>query len=96
MRKYKKRGRKAGTQIPGIISNNEGVIKALITSYILDAKEQNIKTLGIIRGEELQNNFNENPTLKFASENGMDFHFVSREEYRDKEKAPAGALSIEA
>lgn len=38
------RGRKAGTQIPGIISNNEGVIKALIESYILDAKEQNIKT----------------------------------------------------
>ncbi|MFK2253428.1 hypothetical protein ACIXNM_21230 [Bacteroides fragilis] len=38
------RGRKAGAQIPGIISNNEGVIKALIESYILDAKEQNIKT----------------------------------------------------
>ncbi|MFK1899531.1 hypothetical protein ACIXCK_22020, partial [Bacteroides fragilis] len=33
-----------GAQIPGIISNNEGVIKALIESYILDAKEQNIKT----------------------------------------------------
>ena len=30
--------------IPGIISNNEGVIKALIESYILDAKKQNIKT----------------------------------------------------
>lgn len=38
------RGRKTGAQIPGIISNNEGVIKALIESYILDAKEQNIKT----------------------------------------------------
>ena len=37
------RGRKAGAQIPGIISNNEGVIKALIESYILDAKEQNKK-----------------------------------------------------
>lgn len=38
------RGRKKGVPIQGIISNNEGIIKALIRSYIIDAKLQNINT----------------------------------------------------
>ena len=46
---------------------------------------ENIPTLGIIRGDELENNWQENPTLKLASEIGMKFRFVSRENYRDKE-----------
>ena len=46
---------------------------------------ENIPTLGIIRGHELENNWQENPTLKLASENGMKFRFVSRESYRNKE-----------
>ncbi|MCA6067543.1 pyridoxal-phosphate dependent enzyme [Chryseobacterium sp. RG1] len=45
-----------------------------------------IPTLGMIRGEELQNKWCNNPTLVFAHQNGMDFRFVTREEYRDKEK----------
>lgn len=45
-----------------------------------------IPTLGMIRGEELQNKWRDNPTLAFAHQNGMDFRFVTREEYRDKEK----------
>jgi 1-aminocyclopropane-1-carboxylate deaminase len=45
-----------------------------------------IPTLGMIRGEELQNKWCENPTLAFAHQNGMNFRFVTREEYRDKEK----------
>ncbi|MGC4129506.1 MAG: pyridoxal-phosphate dependent enzyme [Bergeyella sp.] len=52
-------------------------------SYV--AKMSAAKSLGIIRGEELSENWNDNPTLQFAHENGMDFLFVSREEYRDKE-----------
>ena len=72
------------TKNPSIITFG-GAFSNHISAVSFLGKEQNIKTLGIIRGEELQNNFNENPTLKFASENGMDFHFVSREEYRDKE-----------
>ncbi len=52
-------------------------------SYL--GKQLNIKTIGIIRGEELQNNFSGNPTLKFASENRMQLVFVSRGDYRDKE-----------
>lgn len=45
-----------------------------------------IKTLGIIRGEELQEKWHGNPTLQFAHKNGMEFCFVSREDYRQKEK----------
>lgn len=44
-----------------------------------------VKTIGVIRGEELFSKIDANPTLKFAKNCGMDFHFVSREAYRDKE-----------
>jgi 1-aminocyclopropane-1-carboxylate deaminase len=39
-------------------------------------------TLGLIRGDEL--NAESSPTLKFATQKGMKFEFVSREEYRNK------------
>ncbi|WP_144283621.1 1-aminocyclopropane-1-carboxylate deaminase/D-cysteine desulfhydrase [Chryseobacterium echinoideorum] len=45
-----------------------------------------IKTLGIIRGEELEQKWRENPTLLIAKRNGMNLRFVTREEYRYKEK----------
>ena len=45
-----------------------------------------IPTLGIIRGEELQDKWRDNPTLLFAKRNGMNLKFVTREEYRHKEK----------
>lgn len=45
-----------------------------------------VPTLGIIRGEELKDKWRENPTLVFARKNGMNLQFVSREEYRHKEK----------
>ena len=44
-----------------------------------------IKTVGIIRGEELTSAIHLNPTLSFAQSNGMEFRFVDRESYRDKE-----------
>ena len=44
-----------------------------------------VKTIGVIRGEELKNSSVYNPTLSVAIDNGMELHFVSREEYRDKE-----------
>ncbi len=47
-------------------------------------KENNIQTIGIIRGEELAHKWQENPTLRFAASNGMQFKFVSREVYRNK------------
>ncbi|WBL22939.1 1-aminocyclopropane-1-carboxylate deaminase/D-cysteine desulfhydrase [Zunongwangia sp. HRR-M8] len=48
----------------------------------------NIPTFGVIRGEELgkdlQKTLKSNPTLKFASQNGMQFHFIAREDFRRK------------
>src|SRR5690606_15516069 len=44
------------------------------------------ETLGIIRGEELKDKIDNNPTLSFAKGHGMEFQFITREAYRnDKE-----------
>ena len=45
------------------------------------------KTVGIIRGEELETNIQCNPTLQFAKNKGMAFQFVSRNAYRQKTEA---------
>jgi 1-aminocyclopropane-1-carboxylate deaminase len=42
------------------------------------------KTIGVIRGEELVNKVDSNPTLKFAEDCGMQFKFIDRETYRKK------------
>ncbi|ADV48129.1 1-aminocyclopropane-1-carboxylate deaminase [Cellulophaga algicola DSM 14237] len=52
-------------------------------------KEYGFNTLGIIRGEELKEKWQENPTLKFAHANGMQFKFVTRDWYRGKEELVA-------
>ena len=46
--------------------------------------ENGFKTIGIIRGDELENKIEENPTLSFAQNHGMHFKFVSRVDYRSK------------
>jgi len=46
--------------------------------------EVGLKTIGIIRGEEISENMSENPTLVFATSCGMKLHFVTREIYRSK------------
>lgn len=46
------------------------------------AKEVGLKAIGIIRGDELTGQ--DNATLRFAHEQGMDLHFISREDYRNK------------
>ncbi len=55
-----------------------------IAAVAFAGKENNFKTIGIIRGEELEIKIEDNPTLKFAQENGMQFEFISREEYKYK------------
>ena len=50
-------------------------------------KENGFQTIGIIRGDELGDKIESNPTLKFAQECGMQFEFVSRETYRLKREA---------
>ena len=48
-------------------------------------KEFGFETIGIIRGEELEEKINENPSLAVAEQFGMKFVFVSRDAYRLKE-----------
>lgn len=72
-------------------------IKTLLTfggafsNHILAAayagKINNFKTIGVIRGEELESKIEDNPTLKFAKSCGMEFLFVSRDVYRKKSEA---------
>jgi 1-aminocyclopropane-1-carboxylate deaminase len=78
----------------GAFSNHIAAVAAL-------GHQENIKTLGIIRGDELQQKWAENPTLRTAHQNGMEFRFVTREAYRNKlllnwsfEKEFPGALII--
>ncbi|WP_299526325.1 1-aminocyclopropane-1-carboxylate deaminase/D-cysteine desulfhydrase [Winogradskyella sp.] len=47
-------------------------------------KISGFKTIGLIRGNELESEVEVNPTLKFAHSNGMQFKFISRESYRQK------------
>ena len=43
------------------------------------------KTIGVIRGEELFDKIDSNTTLSFAEKCGMEFKFISRETYRNKQ-----------
>lgn len=63
-----------------------GAFSNHIASVSAFGKEFGISTIGIIRGNELENNWYENPTLSEASKNRMQFFFVSREDYQNKEK----------
>ncbi|WP_166967466.1 1-aminocyclopropane-1-carboxylate deaminase/D-cysteine desulfhydrase [Yeosuana marina] len=55
-----------------------------IAAAAFAGKEFGFKTIGIIRGDELRDKINENPTLSFAEACGMQFKFVSRELFRTK------------
>jgi 1-aminocyclopropane-1-carboxylate deaminase len=63
----------------GAFSNHILAVSAL-------GKQLNLNTLGMIRGDELVETWRENSTLKKANDNGMNFRFVSRTDYRNKEK----------
>ena len=61
-----------------------GAFSNHILAVAAAGKEHNLKTIGIIRGDELADKIGDNPTLKKAQEFGMVFDFISREHYRDK------------
>jgi 1-aminocyclopropane-1-carboxylate deaminase len=61
-----------------------GAFSNHIAATAFAGKEFGFKTIGIIRGDELESKIFENPTLKFAHECGMRFKFVTREMYRHK------------
>ena len=52
-----------------------------IAASAFAAQEKGLKSIGIIRGEE---HLPLNPTLRFAKENGMKLHYVSRSYYKEK------------
>lgn len=55
-----------------------------IAATAFAGKLYGFKTIGIIRGEELETKISTNSTLRFAQENGMQFQFISREAYKEK------------
>jgi 1-aminocyclopropane-1-carboxylate deaminase len=63
-----------------------GAFSNHIAAVAFAGKEKGFKTIGIIRGDELRDKISENPTLQFAENCGMQFEFVSRENYRLKQE----------
>lgn len=55
-----------------------------ISATAFAAKEKGISSIGIIRGEE---HLPLNPTLRFAIDNGMKLHYISRSNYKEKTSA---------
>lgn len=58
-----------------------------ISAVAAAGEEAGLKTVGIIRGEELgidKETLKENPTLNFSSEKGMEILFVTRDKYKRK------------
>ncbi len=61
----------------GAYSNHIAAVAAVGEAY-------GFSTIGIIRGEELFDQIEANPTLEFAQNRGMSFQFISRAAYRTK------------
>lgn len=61
-----------------------GAFSNHIAAVAAAGKGQYFKTIGIIRGDEIETKIQNNPTLRFAQECGMLFEFLSREDYRKK------------
>ena len=73
----KKQGKDTLLTFGGAFSNH-------IAATAYAGQEQGLKTIGVIRGEELEDKWQNNPTLNMAHEHGMQLHFVSRSDYRLK------------
>ncbi|MGB3151354.1 MAG: pyridoxal-phosphate dependent enzyme [Maribacter sp.] len=62
-----------------------GAFSNHILAVAVAGRENGFKTIGVIRGEELEQKWEQNPTLMQAHKKGMQFKFVSRDKYRTKE-----------
>ena len=71
------RGQNRFLTFGGAYSNHIAAVAAM-------GKELNMATIGVIRGEELVHKISENPTLSFAKDCGMQLHFISRSDYKNK------------
>lgn len=72
-----------------------GAFSNHIAATAYAGKKYGFKTIGIIRGNELSEKWNENPTLKLAYEHGMRFNFISRYDYQKKDN-PSYIENLEA
>ena len=77
-----KKGQKTLLSFGGAYSNH-------ISALSFAGQLHGFESIGIIRGDELGHDLgltlDQNPTLRFAHENGMRFKFISRENYRKKD-----------
>lgn len=83
-RKLKYNLQKAKTLNKDLLLTFGGAYSNHIAATAYAGKLYGFKTVGVIRGEELVNKVDSNPTLKFAEDCGMRFKFVDRETYRNK------------
>jgi 1-aminocyclopropane-1-carboxylate deaminase len=70
-----------------------GAFSNHIAAVAFAGKEKGFKTIGIIRGEELEGKIAENPTLSFAQNCGMQLQFISRADYRVFYLIPEGGTN---
>ena len=61
----------------GAFSNHLAAVAAAGADY-------GIPTLGLVRGEEWQGKVSKSPTLLFCRSKGMQLHFLTRAEYKEK------------
>lgn len=73
----KRQGKSRLMTFGGAYSNHIAAVAAAGRDY-------GFETIGVIRGDELALKYQENPTLKKAEEDGMQFYFATRTQYRDK------------
>ena len=86
-RKLKYNLLQANTENQSTLLTFGGAYSNHIAAVAYAGKENGFQTIGIIRGDELADKIASNPTLKFAQECGMQFNFISREDYRLKTDA---------
>ena len=73
----KRQGKSRLLTFGGAYSNHIAAVAAAGRDY-------GFETIGVIRGDELALKYQENPTLKKAMQDGMQFYFATRAQYRDK------------
>lgn len=83
-RKLKYNLKEAAQQQQHTLLTFGGAYSNHIAALAYAGKEKGFKTIGLIRGEELKDKWQENPTLSFAHKHGMSFEFISRAAYRTK------------
>lgn len=84
-RKLKYNIQEAKKQSQKVLLTFGGAFSNHIVAVAGAGKEFGFETIGVIRGEELFDKIDENPSLLQAQQLGMKFVFISREQYRLKE-----------